>query len=112
MPQTFAQLGSFVLTLPPWFKHGTTMWIHLINAYILYRTEVEICIPFRLYKICVLLHGETQKYSFTFLVWTFVHFQNILKRSQISYIPWCMDWMCTDWYICREFAVWQYCASQ
>jgi hypothetical protein len=48
------------------------MWIHLINAYILYRTEVEIGIPFRPYKICalliVLLRGETQKYSFTFLV--------------------------------------------
>jgi len=64
------------------------MWTQLINAYILYRTEVEIGIPFKPYKICavliVLLHGETQKYSFTFLV---VHFQNILKTSQISYIP-------------------------
>jgi len=48
------------------------MWIHLINAYILYRTEVEIGILLRPYKISallsVLLHGETQKYSFTFLV--------------------------------------------
>jgi hypothetical protein len=68
------------------------MWIHLINTYILYRTEVGM--PFRPYKICALLsvlHGETLKYSF-------VHFQNILKKSQISYIPWCMAWMCTDWY--------------
>jgi hypothetical protein len=45
-----------------------TVWVYLINAYILYGKGVEVGTPFRPFKICallsVLLHGETEKYSF------------------------------------------------
>jgi len=47
------------------------MWIHLTNAYILYRTEVEIGIPFRPYKsvLCSVFYNMVKSKSIHLFFW-------------------------------------------